>query len=93
MYGGKLIYLISKKKGKSVDVASLGTVQGNVFLTLLVQEQLLHSVLVPNSHLDFIHSAAKNEGTRPFALDSASENEDPVADKVLFSLCFHRLWA
>ncbi|XP_057502579.1 DNA repair protein REV1 isoform X2 [Actinidia eriantha] len=52
MYGGKLIYLISKKKGKSVDGASLGTVQ-----------------------------ASKNEGTRPFALDSASENEDPVVDK------------
>ncbi|GFY95018.1 DNA-directed DNA polymerase [Actinidia rufa] len=81
MYGGKLIYLISKKKGKSVDGASLGTVQGNVSLTLLVQEQLRHSVLVPNSHLDFIHLASKNEGTRPFALDSASENEGPVADK------------
>ncbi|GFY95013.1 DNA-directed DNA polymerase [Actinidia rufa] len=67
--------------GKSVDGASLGTVQGNVSLTLLVQEQLLHSVLVPNSHLGFIHLASKNEGTRPFPLDSASENEHPVADK------------
>ena len=80
MYDGKLIYLISKKNGKSVDGMSQETVQGNLFLTLLVQEQLLLFVPVPNNHLDFVHLAAINEGTRPFCLDLACVNEDPVED-------------